>query len=273
MVRVSRARSGFTLIELLVVIAIIALLVSILLPSIRQAKDLANTVSCNANLSSMGRGLLRYGHDWNGVNVPGQLRSGFKYSNGWAAILTAGEYVDSPKSSDPDKVAYGPNHFRCPAGIEEKGPVWGEGFPEDEKSPEYHKYTVWSYEDDDTDKFYVHNWYGLNMETWQVGQTPYRYLDAGDRLYKLEEIKQASALVAVFDGLFSYSAFWQRISGRHDSKSKTNLLFLDGHSETFQRADLPFRSNRTSLSSFRDSDPYPYWRVGLAGMKEFGAGD
>ena len=52
--------SGFTLIELLVVISIIALLLSILLPSLRKAKQQARTVVCASNQRQIGLGLSLY---------------------------------------------------------------------------------------------------------------------------------------------------------------------------------------------------------------------
>ena len=78
-------KKGFTLIELLVVIAIIALLLSILLPSLRQAKKQARAVVCKSNLHQWGLIWKMYVDDNNGKFSDGE---GYTWIRGqWAAGL------------------------------------------------------------------------------------------------------------------------------------------------------------------------------------------
>ncbi len=62
---------AFTLIEILVVIAIIALLMTILVPVLRSARNQARAVVCQANLKQWGAVLALYTDDNDGILPPG----------------------------------------------------------------------------------------------------------------------------------------------------------------------------------------------------------
>lgn len=84
---------GFTLIELLVVIAIISLLVSILLPSLEAAKEMARSTVCQANLRNISFGILTYAEDYNMTMCASWSTS---WPNWWPQALFYYGYMPNP---------------------------------------------------------------------------------------------------------------------------------------------------------------------------------
>ena len=71
MIVFGRRKNAFTLIELLVVISIIALLMSILMPTLNQVKNQAKTVMCQGRLREWGLLFKLYTDDYQGNFNPG----------------------------------------------------------------------------------------------------------------------------------------------------------------------------------------------------------
>jgi len=99
---ISKSRRGFTLIELLVVIAIIALLVSILLPSLKKAKEMAKTAVCASHMHSLHIQTVLYGENCDGQIIPGLFQTTGGSSEIWASRL--GRELLEIDFSDPESI-------------------------------------------------------------------------------------------------------------------------------------------------------------------------
>lgn len=89
-------KKAFTLIELLVVIAIIAILMAILFPALRLAKDQANAIMCTSNLRSLSLAWLLYKDDYDG-----KLVGGFPSRT---PIATSDAWMKPPTGSSTDPI-------------------------------------------------------------------------------------------------------------------------------------------------------------------------
>lgn len=83
-----RKPQAFTLIELLVVISIIGLLMSILVPSLRKAREAARTTLCGSNLHGAGVALNVYANDF-GSRIP-PIRQRPEYYNFAHPFISSG---------------------------------------------------------------------------------------------------------------------------------------------------------------------------------------
>ena len=122
------AQKGFTLIELLVVIAIIALLLSIVAPALRKAKEHARMVICSTRQRGIVQSLQAYSTDNNG-KLPPSTQGRDSNGNGihgeiqdwWAIPIRIKYYSNRPDSAFGGDIlrflgAYvrDPIYFHCP---------------------------------------------------------------------------------------------------------------------------------------------------------------
>jgi prepilin-type N-terminal cleavage/methylation domain-containing protein/prepilin-type processing-associated H-X9-DG protein len=125
-------RAGFTLIEVLVVAAIIALLISILLPSLSRARKQSRSVLCLANLRSVSHGWHMYADDYDDVILPGRFANlgggsgnpanwydvgnGRKTRPRWLATMGkyTGLYAFNKPDTANDRQNYDSKLYHCP---------------------------------------------------------------------------------------------------------------------------------------------------------------
>ena len=96
----SKRALAFTLIELLVVIGIIAVLISVLLPALRRARDAAQRVQCLSNMRQISNAMISFANDHHGMMPGGALSNPVLYIDS-----VTGQFKQLTNDKDPVRTA------------------------------------------------------------------------------------------------------------------------------------------------------------------------
>ena len=120
---------GFTLVELLVVLAIIAILIALLLPSLKRAQEQAARIQCMSNMRTLTNSTILYANDWKDYMPFNNW--GSNDTTGWAGWLYNGNVSQGAKGNLQDnftanmiktgslwKYVRSERIYRCPAHTE-----------------------------------------------------------------------------------------------------------------------------------------------------------
>jgi prepilin-type N-terminal cleavage/methylation domain-containing protein/prepilin-type processing-associated H-X9-DG protein len=251
------SHTGFTLVELLVVIGIIALLIAILLPALNKARDQSNTVKCLSNMRQIGLAMASYAAENKGYTLPAgylvvPIDQGRNAEN-YATILVNNGMLKAPIVLNmADGPSSDPSPYFCPAGVSDLiGNDWSVTMikPDPTTRIDTQGARPWRTKSQSTG-IIIDTWYGINADWGTLTDLashacPSHFLPDATKLSygihpKVGSIKHSAEMVFIFDGNFydlTYSA--NRINARHNKRTKTNLLFFDGHGITTDTAGLP----------------------------------
>lgn len=281
-------RRAFTLVELLVVIGIIALLISILLPSLSAAREQAKSIKCMSNLRSIGQAINAYAIENKGVLVPCDVEdtvtppdptNGYATVETWVTLLVCGGYLKIPPGTTAS-INAGDHVFKCPAGVLEDSFIGSSSIASGR--PNSRSDNIGAMGSQHVSKLLdpghvIFCWYGANGTADPVGQSYVPMWRAPTHVVKqyrkMGGFRNSTDIVIIYDGLANVHMITgnaNRLNARHGSSPKnkqTNLLFVDGHVESAFTKDLPggIGDANPATTTFGLPNlalfPFPKWRT------------
>ncbi|HZZ45003.1 MAG TPA: type II secretion system protein [Tepidisphaeraceae bacterium] len=264
------SRHGFTIVELLIVIGIITLLISILMPSLRRAREAANSTACLSNLRQIGMAVGLYAIDNHGFMVPKDFsdpKNPSALPGNWAGILIDYKYLNAPEQVNyKSTTSEGNSVFRCPSGQDQRWNLITPTYVGGEYSQTGAFF--WRQQSAISQKYYD-IWYAVNADNQSFGVYPMNELPVPginvSQLMKVSRIHHSEQVPLVYDGIehhFGMGWGYTAINARHNFGKTTNILFVDGHCAGVDRRQLPSAYNEMSdVEIMREKYPSPQWRL------------